>query len=65
MIRDRMKNSKSNTPVADDRPILVSQKEIEKRCYINGDTLASFAVDNPDTRHIFKDFVEGKITKNE
>ena len=60
-----MEDSKSKTTIVDDRPILVSQKEIEKRRRINSDTLGSFAVDNipvnPDTQHIFKDFEEGKI----
>ena len=60
-----MEDSKSKTSIIDDRPILVSQKEIEKRRRINASTLASFAVDNipinPDTHHIFKDFEEGKI----
>ncbi len=60
-----MEYSKSRTSIIDDRPILVSQKEIEKRRRINASTLASFAVNNipinPDTQHIFKDFEEGKI----
>lgn len=60
-----MEDSKSKTSIIDGRPILVSQKEIEKRRRINSDTLGSFAVDNipvnPDTQHIFKDFEEGKI----
>lgn len=49
----------------DDRPILVSQAEIAKRRCINAFTAGSFAVDNipvnPDTQHIFDDFVEGRI----
>ena len=60
-----MEDSKSKTPIVDDRPILVSQQEIEKRRRINSDTLSSFAVDNIpinlDTQHTFKDFEEGKI----
>lgn len=54
--------------IFDNRPILVSRQEIEKRKRINADTLASFAVDNipvnPDTQHIFDDFVEGRIATN-
>lgn len=50
----------------DDRPILVSDAEIAKRRRMNADTLASFALSelppaNPDTRHIFDDWVEGRI----
>jgi len=50
----------------DDRPILVSDAEIVKRRRINADTLASFALSdlppaNPDTQHIFDDWVEGRI----
>ncbi|MGP5070696.1 MULTISPECIES: antitoxin VbhA family protein [Psychrobacter] len=60
-----MEYSKLEASIIDDRPILVSQKEIEKRRRITASTLASFAVDNipinPDTQHIFKDFEEGKI----
>jgi len=60
-----MEDSKSKTPIVDDRPILVSRQEIEKRRRINFDTLGSLAVDNipvnPDTQHIFQDFEEGKI----
>ena len=60
-----MEDSKSKTPIVDDRPVLVSRQEIEKRRRINFDTLGSFAVDNipvnPDTQHIFQDFEEGKI----
>ena len=60
-----MKDSKLEASIIDDRPIIVSQQEIEKRRRINFDTLASFAVDNipvnPDTQHIFKDFEEGRI----
>ncbi|MGP5101455.1 hypothetical protein ACTXMV_08930 [Psychrobacter celer] len=60
-----MEDSKSKTPIVDDRPILVSRQEIEKRRRINFDTLGSFAVDdipvNPNTQHIFQDFEEGKI----
>ncbi|MGP5120868.1 antitoxin VbhA family protein [Psychrobacter sp. Marseille-P5312] len=64
-----MEDSKSKTPIVDDRPILVSRQEIEKRRRINFDTLGSFAVDNipvnPDTQHIFQDFEEGKIATSE
>ncbi|AMT97383.1 MULTISPECIES: antitoxin VbhA family protein [Psychrobacter] len=64
-----MEDSKFEASITDDRPILVSQEEIEKRRRITSSTLASFAVDNipinPDTQHIFKDFVEGKIATNE
>lgn len=60
-----MEDSKLEASIIDDRPIIVSQQEIEKRRRINFDTLASFAVDNipvnPDTQHIFKDFEEGRI----
>lgn len=60
-----MEYSKLEASIIDDRPILVSQKEIEKRRRITASTLASFAVGNipinPDTQHIFKDFEEGKI----
>lgn len=63
-----MEESKSKTSIIYDRPILVSQKEIEKHHRINSDTLGSFAVDNipvnPDTQRIFKDFEEGKISTN-
>lgn len=64
-----MEDSKFEASITDDRPILVSQEEIEKRRRITSSTLASFAVDNipinPDTQHIFKDFEEGKIATNE
>ncbi len=64
-----MEDSKSKIPIVDVRPILVSQQEIEKRRRISAITSASFAVDNipinPDTQHIFKDFLEGKIATNE
>ena len=60
-----MEDSKFEASITDDRPILVSKQEIEKRRRINFDTLGSFAVDNipinPDTQHIFQDFEEGKI----
>ena len=60
-----MKDFKFEASITDDRPILVSQQEIEKRRRINSDTLSSFAIDNipvnPDTQHFFKDFEEGKI----
>ena len=41
-----MEDSKFEASITDDRPILVSQEEIEKRRRINFDTLGSFAVDN-------------------
>lgn len=51
------------------RPVLVSRAEIAKRHRITAMTLASFAVDNipvnPDTQHIFQDFVDGRIATNE
>ena len=55
--------------MSDDRPILVSEAEIAKRRHSNAFTAGSFAVDNipanPDTQHLFDDFVEGRITTNE
>lgn len=60
-----MEDSKFEESITDDRPILVSQQEIEERRYIMAITSASFAVDNlpvnPDTQHIFKDYQEGRI----
>ena len=60
-----MEDSKLEASIIDDRPIIVSQQEIEKRRRINFDTLGSFAVDNipsnPATQRIFQDFEEGKI----
>lgn len=51
--------------MSDDRPILVSEQEIEKRRQIGAWIRGSHAVDNlhanPDTLHIFKDFEEGRI----
>lgn len=41
-----MEDSKFEASITDDRPILVSQQEIEKRRRITSSTLASFAVDN-------------------
>ena len=65
IMKNTMKESKYKASIIDDRPILVSQQEIAKRRRINSDTLASFAVDNipvnPDTQHIFEDFMEGRI----
>lgn len=59
----------SHDSVVDDRPILVSQQEIDKRRCINEFTMGSFAVDNipvnPDTQHFFRDYVEGRIATNE
>ena len=58
----------ASASITNDRPILVSQKEIEKRRRTTASNLASFAVDNipinSDTQHIFKDFEEGKISIN-
>ena len=55
--------------MSDDRPILVSDSEIAKRKHINAWIRGSHAVDNlhpnPDTQHIFDDFVEGRIATNE
>lgn len=53
-----------------DKPVVVSQAEIAKRRRINADTLASFALSdlsapNPETQHIFNDWVEGRIATNE
>ena len=63
-----MEDSKLEAAITDNRPILVSQQEIEKRRRITASTLASFAVDNipvnPNTQHIFKDFEEGKTSIN-
>lgn len=60
-----MEDSKFEESITDDRPILVSQQEIEERRRIMALTSASFAVDNlpvnPDTQHIFKDYKEGRI----
>ncbi|MGP5179291.1 antitoxin VbhA family protein, partial [Psychrobacter aquimaris] len=60
-----MKKPEDQEITVDNRPILVSQKEIENRRRISSDGLADFAVDNipinPDTRHIFNDYVEGRI----
>ena len=53
----------------DDRPILVSEQEIEKRRQIGAWIRGSHAVDNlhanPDTLHIFKDYEEGRIATTE
>lgn len=55
--------------MSDDRPVLVSQAEIEERRRISAWIRGSHAVDNlhpnPDTQHIFDDFVEGRIATNE
>ena len=52
-----------------DKPVLVSQAEIEERRRISAWITGSHAVDNlhanPDTQHIFDDFVEGRIATNE
>ena len=60
-----MKDNKSEKPIIDNRPILVSQAEIAKRRHANAVTAGSFSVGNfsvdPDTQHIFEDFVEGRI----
>lgn len=63
-----MEDCKCETLAIDDRPIIVSEQEVEKHRRINAYTRASFAVDNlpvdPDTQHIFEDFVEGSIATN-
>lgn len=55
--------------MSDDRPILVSSAEIEKRRQIGAWIRGSHAVDNlhanPDTQHIFKDYEEGRIATTE
>jgi hypothetical protein len=55
--------------MSDDRPILVSEAEIAKRRRINAWIRGSHNVDNlranPETQHIFDDFVEGRIATNE
>ena len=60
-----MEDSKFEASITDDRPILVSQQEIEERRRIMAITSGSFAGDNlpinPDTQHIFKDYEEGRI----
>ncbi|MGP9636554.1 antitoxin VbhA family protein [Psychrobacter sp. AOP3-A1-26] len=59
--------SESNSKISsnNERPILVSQEDIENRRRTHSDALANFAVDNipinPDTKHIFNDYVEGRI----
>ena len=49
----------------DDRAVLVSKEEIEKRRQMGAWIRGSHAVDNlhanPDTQYIFKDFEEGRI----
>lgn len=53
----------------DDRPILVSPEEVEKRRQIGAWIRGSHAVDNlhanPDTLHIFNDYEEGRIATHE
>lgn len=53
----------------DDRPVLVSLEEVEKRRQIGAWIRGSHAVDNlhpnPDTQHIFNDYEEGRIATNE
>lgn len=60
-----MKDNKNEKPLIDDRTILVIQAEIAKRRYANTMTAGIFSVGNfpinPDTQHIFEDFVEGRI----
>ncbi|MFK3990027.1 antitoxin VbhA family protein [Psychrobacter sp. NPDC064578] len=60
-----MKDNKSEKPIIYDRAVLVSQDEIAKRRHANAITAGSFSVGNfsvnPDTQHIFEDFVEGRI----
>lgn len=52
-----------------DKPVLVSQAEVEKRRRTSAWIRGSHAVDNlcpnPDTQYIFDDFVEGRIATNE
>lgn len=52
-----------------DKPVFVSQVEIEKWWRISLWISGSHAVDNfhanPDRQHIFDDFVEGLIATNE
>lgn len=48
----------------------MSEAEIANRRRINAETLASFALSdlppaNPETQHIFDDWVEGRIATNE
>ncbi len=53
----------------DNRPVLVSSAEIERRRQIGAWIRGSHAVDNlhanPDTLHIFKDYEEGRIATTE
>ena len=55
--------------MSDDRPVLVSQAEIEERRRIGAWIRGSHAVDNlhanPDTQHIFKNYEEGIIATTE
>lgn len=64
-IVDDMKDTKYQTQARNNRPTLISQEEIESRRRTHLDALANFAVDNipinPDTQHIFNDYVEGRI----
>ena len=59
-----MKDNKNEKPLIDDRAILVSQAEIAKRRHANTMTAGIFSVGNfpinPNTQHIFEDFVEGR-----
>lgn len=59
-----MKETKYQTRAINNKPILISKEEIENRRRTHLDALANFAVDNipvnPDTQHIFNDYVEGK-----
>ena len=55
--------------MSDDRPVIVSQAEIEKRRCVSAWIRGSHNVDNlranSETQHIFDDFVEGRIATNE
>ncbi len=64
-----MSEYKSKIQSNNERPILVSQKEIKRRRRINSEVLANFAVDNIpinlDTQHIFTDYAEGRVATTE
>jgi len=60
-----MSESKNKILFNNDHSTLVSQEEIENRRRTHSDALANFAVDNipvnPETQHIFNNYVEGRI----
>lgn len=64
-IANGMKDTKYQTQDRNNRPIFISQEEIESQRRTHSDALVNFAVDNipinPDTQHIFNDYVEGRI----